>query len=264
MTDDVIRKSVGGRKPAEYYLQKAVEYEDAGLFMNAIGALEKAARASSDKAPIYKDLGELYRSQRMIDEAISTTRKAIQLKPDDIPTREFLIEILIELAMFDDAIHESQELLRYSPRSLSARDVLSIAYLQKGMLEKALQVTNELINLDPTSPANHFKKAILFQQKGDIGNAINEFGRVLNMHPDDDMAEDAQEAIETLDSHQLRHIVMLAVEDYIFRTKLIRDPETAATERGYIMSESGMATLKQIQFEELPEIFTEWKQRYYH
>ncbi len=84
------------------------------------------------------------------------------------------------------------------------------------------------------------------------------------MQPDAEMAGDAQQAIDSLDSYQLRHIIMLALEDYIFRAKLVRDPEAAALERGYSLSYSGMAALKQVRFEDLPEVYSEWKQRYYH
>lgn len=245
-------------------LDKAATLEAEGHFSEAIAELEKAVRTANNKVPIYKNLAELYRSQRMVPQAITSIRKAIKAAPTDTQARETLLEILLEIGSFDEAIQEAKELLRFSPRSLSARDVLSIAYLQKGLLDKALQVTNELINLDPTSPVNHFKKAVLFQQKGDIGGAIREFARVLDMYPDPEMARDAQQAIEILDSHQLRRIVMLAVEDYIFRTKLMHDPEAAALERGYYLSEAGMATLKQIRFDELPEAFAEWKQKYYH
>ena len=129
-----------------------------------------------------------------------------------------------------------------------------------GMFEKAIQVTNELITLDPTSPLDHFKKAV-FQQKGEVGSAIHEFVRVLEMQPDMAMAEQAEQAIETLDSYQLRHIVMLAVEDYIFRAKLVHDPKSAALERGYYLSYAGMNALKQIQFEDLTDIYSEWKQK---
>jgi len=74
----------------------------------------------------------------------------------------------------------------------------------------------------------------------------------------------AQQAIEALDSYQLRYIIMLAVEDYIFRAKLIHDPESASLERGYYLSVSGMAALKQIQFDDLSDIYSEWKHKYYH
>lgn len=252
------------RNTAKRHMEQAESLEKEGLFQEAIVELEKALRVSDDKTPIYKNLAELYRSQRRLDEAIVSIKKVVKADSGDVRAREMLLEMLLEINRFDDAIQEAKNLLKISPRSLSAREVLSIAYLQKGMFEKALQVTNEMINMDPTSPVNHFKKAVLYQQKGDVGSAIHEFTRVLEMQPDADMAVEAQQAIETLDSHQLRHIVMLAVEDYIFRTKLIHDPESAAVERGYYLSYAGMAALKQIQFDELPDIYSEWKQKYYH
>ena len=249
---------------AKAHLKRAAELEKQGLFEETIEELEKAARLAADKGPVFKELAELYRSQGLTEQAVVAVKKAIKLRPDDVQARDTLLEMKLDLGRYDDAIQDAKDLLKVSPRSLSARDVLSIAYLQKGLLEKALQVTNELISLDPNSPVNHFKKAVLYQQKGDIGNAIAEFSRVLEMGADSEMAENAQDAIETLDLHQLRNIVMLAVEDYIFRAKLIRDPEAAALERGYYLSYSGMAALRQIQFEDLPEFYSEWKQRYYH
>ena len=69
---------------------------------------------------------------------------------------------------------------------------------------------------------------------------------------------------QLLDSDQLRQIITLALEDYIFRAKLTRDPVAAAMERGFQLSFAGMSALKQIQFDELPEVYSEWKQRYYH
>ena len=38
------------------------------------------------------------------------------------------------------------------------------------------------------------------------------------------MADDAREAIAALDSYQLRQILTIAVEDIVFRTKLMLDP----------------------------------------
>lgn len=252
------------RKTVDQHLKRSAALKEQGLFQEAISELERALRTAADKMPAYKELADLYRSQWEMDKAIAAIKAAVELKPTDVQARETLLEMLIDLARFDDAIRESKELLRLSPRSLSARDTLGIAYLQKGMLDEALEVTNELISMDPSSPINHFKKACLYQQKGDIGNAIHEYGRVIEMRPDGEIAQEAQQAMDVLDSDQLRHIVMLAIEDYIFRAKLIRDPEAAATERGYHLSHSGINALKQIQFDDLPEVYSEWKQRYYH
>lgn len=246
------------------YLEKATIYQEDGFLDDALRELKRALRAATDKAPVYKRLAAVYHGMRRMDDAISALKKAIKLHTGDVEARESLLDMLIELGEYDAAIHEGRTLLKVYPRSLSAREVLSIAYLQKGLLDESMRITNELISLDPTSVANHFKRAWLFQQKGDYGNAINEYLRVLDMQPDEGMAQDAQQAIDAMDSFQLRQIITLALEDYIFRAKLVRNPETAALERGFIMSYTGLASLKQIKFDELPEIYSEWKQRYYH
>lgn len=257
-------KTDNGVASTRGHLTRARRLRKSGDLEGAVTALQKALRGADEKSLVYMELADLYRGERKFDLAIEVVREAIKLRQGDVQAREMLLEMLLEIGRFDEAIEESKTLLKLSPKSLSARDVLSIAYIQKDMVERALQVTNEMITLDPSSPANHFKKALLFQQKGDIGNAISEFSRVLEMEPDDEMAEGAQQAIEALDTFQIRHIVMLAVEDYIFRAKLIRDPESAAVERGFSLSYSGLNMLKQIQFDELSDVWSEWKQRFYH
>jgi len=263
MRQDVDKKT-NRTASARSYLARARRLRKNGDLEGAVTALQKALRGGGEKGELYMELADLFRGERKFDLAVETIRRAVEHSQGDLQAREMLLEMLLEMGRFDEAIEESKTLLKLSPKSLSARDVLSIAYIQKDMVERALQVTNEMITLDPSSAANHFKKALLFQQKGDIGNAINEFSRVLEMEPDDEMAEGAQQAIEALDTLQIRHIVMLAVEDFIFRAKLIRDPESAAVERGFSLSYSGVNTLKQIQFDELSDVWSEWKQRFYH
>ena len=52
--------------------------------------------------------------------------------------------------------------------------------------------------------------ATLFQQKGMVSSALHEFVRVLELEPHGEMAEDARDAIESIDGHQMKQIIMLA------------------------------------------------------
>jgi tetratricopeptide (TPR) repeat protein len=244
-------------------ISRAHSLRDEGLFDAAIEELRKALRGSAGKSRIYREIAGLFRSRHQIDEAVRACRRAIKEAPDDIESREMLISMLLELHKCDEAIDESRELLGISPRSLSARDALSTAYLQKGMLSKAISITNELISLDPSSPENHFRKAILYHQKGDVSSAVQEFCRVLEMEPGGQMESDAEQAVHALDTYQLRSIITLAVEDYVFRTKLIRDPASAALERGFYLSYTGLAALNHIRFEDLGDIYPDTGQRQY-
>jgi tetratricopeptide (TPR) repeat protein len=130
--------------------------------------------------------------------------------------------------------------------------VLAAVYLQQGYLDKALRVASELVRLNPNDVVNHFKKAVLYQQKGDIGHSIEEFARVIEMEPSGELTEAAQEAVAALDGYQLRQIAALASEDTVFFAKLVRDPEAAVAERGFILSNSGRALLRQLDFFTLP------------
>ncbi|MHB1458918.1 MAG: tetratricopeptide repeat protein [Armatimonadota bacterium] len=253
-----------GKYLSDVHIRNACELEESGQPEEAISALNKVVKRVRCKYPIYRKLAELHKNLNHFDAAEENLNKVLDIRPDDIESREMMLEIYLDKGELDNAIKHSRELIRISPSSLSARDVLYFAYLQKGMLEKALQVTNEMIKLNPLSPVNHYKRAFIHHEKGDISAAIHELSRVLEMSPDEEMEDEAVAALEQLDSFQIRHILMLAIEDFIFRTKLIRDPESAAMERGYFLSYSGMSMLRQIEFDDLPEIYTEWKQRYYH
>lgn len=249
---------------SDLHIRNACELEKSGEPEKAISSLYEIVKHVKRKYPIYRKMAEIYKNLHQFDAAVENLNKALDIKPDDIESREILLEIYLDKGEFDNAINFSKDLIAISPSSLSARDVLYFAYLQKGLLEKALQITNELIKLDPLSPVNHYKKAFIHHEKGDISAAIHELSRVLEMSPDEEMEDETILALEQLDSHQIRHILMLAIEDFIFRAKLIRDPESAAMERGYFLSYSGMSMLRQIEFDDLPDIYSEWKQRYYH
>jgi len=232
-----------------------------GLYDEAIAQVKEAMLVCPAEPRCSRQLASLYRAQNKIGPAIEAMKNVVALDPRDSSTHEQLLQALIEVGRYDEAINISRGMLARFPRNLFARDVLGIAYLQQGKINESLQVTNELIRLAPGDPAHHFKKAVLLQQKGDIAQAMNAFTRSLEMDPAGDMADDAREAIAALDSYQLRQILTLAVEDIVFRTKLQIDPESASMERGFLLSSSGIATLRQLDLESLPG---DSQNRYYH
>lgn len=234
------------------FLKRADALAKQGHYDEAIAQVKQAISIWPSEPKCSVQLAMLYRAQNKIGPAVEAMKTAVDLNPKDSGTQEQLLQILIELGRYDEAVSLSRRLLAQSPRNLFVRDVLGIAYLQQGKIEDSLRVTNELINLVPADPAHHFKKAVLLQQKGEIAHAMSSFTRSLEMDPGGDMADDAREAIAALDSYQLRQILTIAVEDMVFRTKLTIDPEAASMERGFLLSSSGVTTLRQIDLDSLP------------
>ena len=127
-----------------------------------------------------------------------------------------------------------------------------------------MRVANDLIRLDPNDPMHHFKKALLCQHQTEVKLAVDEFERVVEMAPETELAESAREHLDVLDSYQLESIMALAMEDVVFRAKLIRDPNETAQERGYFLSYVGRDALQEMATQELPDFETGLRPQMYH
>jgi len=235
--------------------QRAETLAEKGRFAEAIACQSEVTCLRPEDAVAFFRLGLLCREARRTDQAVQALRQATDLSPADRDPREALAETLVEASRYDEAVQEARALIKFVPRSLFARDVLSVSYLQLGQLDKALQVTGEMLWLDPLNPNHHFRRGLLFQQQGNLRAAVGAYGRALDMaHPESDTYEDAEEAIEELDDSQTRHILLLASEDRLFLLKLRRDLAEAVQERGFFLSEDGMARLSHV----LPHEFPDW------
>jgi len=244
-------------------IKRANDLAAKGLYDEAVMLIEQAIALSPDNTAYYVQLADIYCAQHRLDKAVDVIKRSIKLHPDDLSLREMLLQLYLEIGRFEDAVREAKLALKLFPKSLFVRELLAGALLQCGRLDAALRAVNELIAQDSTNPSHYFKRAIVFQQKGDLSMAMQEFSRVLEMDPDFDLAEAAKEAIGALDGFQLRQIATLASEDAMFYAKLIRDPELAVAERGFALSVAGLLTLKQIDFQSIPESDLNL-QRYYH
>lgn len=226
--------------------------------------LEKAAASDPKNRDVLIELASVRRGQGRLQDAIELASQALSMNKQDPTAMELLLQLYLETGQYEQVIDRGQKVLKRSPRNLFARDLMGAAYLQLGKLDKALQMTNELVHLDPLDPGNHFKRAVLFQQKGDIGKALREFSRVLDLDPDGEMGDEARDAITWLDSYQIRQILSLALEDNLFRAKLLHDAENASVEKGFILSTGGMLTLRQIDFDRLLDPSLEAEPPTYH
>lgn len=229
-----------------------------GRVEEAIACQSEVVALRPEDATAFLRLGLLYREANHFDRALSALRRASSLDPAGRDLREALVETLVEAGQYEEAVVEGRSLVKASPRSLSARDVLSMAYLQLGRIDKALQVTSEMVGLDPLNPSHHFRRGVLYQQQGNCKDAVQEYSRAIDMaHPESETGFDAGQALDALDEYQMRQIMLLATEDRLFGLLLRRDPEEAIGERGFFLSEDGLARLHHLADAHLPEILSQ-------
>ena len=224
-----------------------------GAFAEAIVCQSEVTSLRPEDSVAFFRLGLLCREARRTDQAVQALRQATDLSPADRDPREALTETLVEASRYDEAVQEARALIKVVPRSLFARDVLSVSYLQLGRLDKALQVTGEMIWLDPLNPNHHFRRGLLFQQQGNSRPPSAPMAACWTWPiPKARRYEDAEEAMEELDDNQTRQILLLASEDRLFLLKLRRDLTEAVQERGFFLSEDGMARLSHLLPHEFP------------
>ena len=104
-----------------------------------------------------------------------------------------------------------------------------------------------MVRLAPSDPLCHYKRGVLHQQRGDWRNALQEFIRAAEMSPADSVERsEAEAAIDALDQHQIRQILILSGEDRLFQMQLSRDPEEATRERGYFLTNNAANFVGQV------------------
>lgn len=231
-------------------LRRASMLAQQGLYDEACEVIREGERLAPHNPQWSIRLAEIYKAQNRIGAAVEAMRQAVRLDPRNVAVQEQLLRTLLDMGRYDELVSISRKLIRRSPRNVFARDILSLAYFQQGMLDQALRMVDELILINPMDSCNYFKKGVLLQQKGEMAGALEAFIRALEMEPDGEMAEDAKEAIVKLDAFQLRRVLTLAMDDLVFRAKLILEPERALTEKGFRLSPNGIARLKQLDLTE--------------
>jgi tetratricopeptide (TPR) repeat protein len=234
------------------WLHKADALVASGRVDEAVAQLRTLVHALPDSTRGYLRLANLLRERRRAGEAREILETAVAHFPDCPVSREALAEICMESEL--------------KPRSIYARDLLSTVYLHQGQYERALRFTDQMVRLDPSEPTHHFKRGVVLQQAGLLAPSCRAFQRTLDLTPghDDELHEACRMAIDLLERYQIRQILLLALEDVLFRLRLLRDPQQAVEMRGFFLSETALAVLTaQLSFP-IPVAQPGWRHYRYH
>lgn len=215
-------------------------------YSEAIAALRRAIDQGADAYVCTLRIADLECRQQRWWGAVCAAEQAMAMAPNRILAYELLVAISLQAGDYRRAISTSQALIKLMPRQESIYDTLSAIYLQVGDIDAALRVLNTLVRLDPDNATYQYKKGLLFQHKGEVVLAVDAFTLAIQIDPSGSCGAEAQEALETLDAMQLNQVLTLGMEDMVFRIRLLRNPEEAAAERGFLLSEQGNQILGEL------------------
>lgn len=166
------------------------------------------------------------------------------LEPDAIALWQALAETQLEAQNWGACIVACQALLEMVPRQHSGMELLATALLQNGDPVASEVVMRELLQLSPRDVLHRLRLATLLQLQGKLGEATREFERVLGMRLDFPIADEAREAMETLERMQTQQVLILASQRLDFRRLLESDMESALESLNFYLSEDGRDSLQ--------------------
>ena len=235
-------------------LQKANSELDFKRYGAAVHWLKQAISEGADAYECTMKMADIYAEAEQWPQAMDAAERAVALGGSSLQSYERLMQIALEAGNRDRAIEACKAVIKISPRHIGAHTVLGTVYMKHGEMEAAMRIASTLVRLAPQDGSYRFHKALLCQHQGEVALAVHEFSEALRLDPEGTYAEDAREALETLDMYQLNQIVTLAMEDIVFRGRLVNEAADAALERGFCLSDTGNQMLFEFARETLPEL----------
>ncbi len=183
----------------------------------AIDAFEKALPLSSEKAPVYFNLGLLYMERSDLAKAEQSYALGLALDPSNIPANQNDAFLLMQQGKFREAISPLERLKKITPDDVSVRATLIEAYLKTGFKDKGENEIDELLsshlvtlqeglalakllashqepdlaqrvfeslrNIWSDSPEVHGEFGLLLSEEGKFKEAVTELGQAVQLDP---------------------------------------------------------------------------------
>jgi len=163
---------------------------------------------------------------------------------DVVSLWQALAEAQLEAQNWDACLVACQFLLEIAPQHHFGLEVMATALLQNGDPTAAEVVMRELLQISPRDVLHRLRLATLLQLQGKLGESAREFERVLAMRLDFPIAEEAREALETLERMQTQQVLILASERLDFRRFLETDMEDALQSLNFYLTDNGRESLQ--------------------
>jgi tetratricopeptide (TPR) repeat protein len=173
------RPDASGPRGVQDRFLAAVQAEEAGNRLRAIGLYEEILELDPEYAPAYINLGTILFHQRNFDLAEELYRRATEADPAYVLAFFDLGNVLDELQRLDESIAAYRHAVALAPRYADAHYNLALAYERKGQPRPALRHWQSYIKLDNRGPwADHARgqiRTLLRRERLSIAWRANKF-----------------------------------------------------------------------------------------
>jgi tetratricopeptide (TPR) repeat protein len=181
---EALRKAVRmDRDSPRPQLMLAFALWQAGERAEAIRALRRLIERAPGNADAWFNLGNFYRSERLLDEAARAFRRSAQLQPANAAAHVNLGYVLVQAGRFDDAEGALRASLELFPREPDL--LINLAQIQRAThrLKDALVTLDRCVGLAPQHAGYRVTRAMLLRDLGDYARALAELDEIIREHP---------------------------------------------------------------------------------
>jgi spermidine synthase len=165
------------------FLAAGIEFLRGGRYVEAVGALARAAADEPENAGTHLLLGEAYGLAGLEDASIVAYEEAVRKDPGMAPAWNALGRQLVRRGRQDAARAAFSRAVLGDPGLAVAHNNLGATLLQAGDLKSAEQSIREALRLDPQLPAAIANLGIVFKKRGDLADALRQYHAALELDP---------------------------------------------------------------------------------
>jgi predicted TPR repeat methyltransferase len=169
----------------QYQLHLANTFKMAGLYEQAITALNKILQEFPEYPPAYNNLGTLYYAQGKVEEAIRSYQLAISKKNDYVDAYYNLGLACAKKNDIEQALSAFDALLKYEPKHSAALFQLARILMQKDLWDEALSVLKDLASQYPHHIETQINLATCYLKQGVLQLAKEHYLTALTLNPQD-------------------------------------------------------------------------------
>jgi Tfp pilus assembly protein PilF len=164
-------------KTSGYYFNRAVFFQQAKDWEQALDNYQMAAKLDQNNADIYNNMGVVNKEMRRFDQAIEELLRAVYLNPDYDKAYNNLGVVYYLKNQFDGAIRNYRKAIDLDQKNLEAFNNLAIVHKKKNEMEQAKSVLNQALAMNAKHPGTNYNLAVLHEELNEVTQAIYYYQR---------------------------------------------------------------------------------------
>ncbi|MBF0359335.1 MAG: tetratricopeptide repeat protein [Magnetococcales bacterium] len=173
----------GTRVKDEEFLQKGLEFHQAGQLDQAAICYQKCLEINNKNAHAFANMGAIFQAKGEMEKAVDNYQKAIKIQPGLADTLYNLGKALQEQGKHGLAISSYQKAIAIKPDFAEAYSNIAVALQEQDRLEDAVGYCQKAIAIQPNIADTYYNLGNILKEQGKLGSAVYNYQKAITIKP---------------------------------------------------------------------------------